>query len=148
MIWCGTSSVIEVGTSAWPGARSPVSVAQLDTNGGDLVEAVECSAAFWAEVAVSRQMFQEILSLIARLRAPPAPACWCSASAGPPPTFRSRPRRFGRPGSATPNSTPTNPTANFKRKPHHPAFGARSRINHDRNCNVSGCSPSTRLPRL
>ena len=27
-----------------------------------------------AEVAVSRQMFQEILSLIARLRAPPAPA--------------------------------------------------------------------------
>ena len=26
------------------------------------------------EVAVSRQMFQEILSLIARLRAPPAPA--------------------------------------------------------------------------
>src|SRR5512132_4229079 len=26
-----------------------------------------------AEVAVSRQMFQEILSLIARLRAPPAP---------------------------------------------------------------------------
>jgi len=27
-----------------------------------------------AEVAVPRQMFQEILSLIARLRAPPAPA--------------------------------------------------------------------------
>jgi hypothetical protein len=27
-----------------------------------------------ADVAVSRQMFQEILSLIARLRAPPAPA--------------------------------------------------------------------------
>jgi hypothetical protein len=27
-----------------------------------------------AEVAVSRQMFQEILSLIARLRPPPAPA--------------------------------------------------------------------------
>jgi len=27
-----------------------------------------------AEVAVSRQMFQEILRLIARLRAPPAPA--------------------------------------------------------------------------
>jgi hypothetical protein len=27
-----------------------------------------------AQVAVSRQMFQEILSLIARLRAPPAPA--------------------------------------------------------------------------
>jgi Transposase DDE domain group 1 len=27
-----------------------------------------------AEVAVSRQMFQEILMLIARLRAPPAPA--------------------------------------------------------------------------
>jgi hypothetical protein len=27
-----------------------------------------------AEVAVSRQMFQQILSLIARLRAPPAPA--------------------------------------------------------------------------
>ena len=27
-----------------------------------------------AEVAVSRQMFAEILSLIARLRAPPAPA--------------------------------------------------------------------------
>jgi hypothetical protein len=27
-----------------------------------------------AELAVSRQMFQEILSLIARLRAPPAPA--------------------------------------------------------------------------
>jgi len=27
-----------------------------------------------AEVAVSRQMFQEILSLIARMRAPPAPA--------------------------------------------------------------------------
>jgi hypothetical protein len=27
-----------------------------------------------AEVAVSRQMFQEILSLIARPRAPPAPA--------------------------------------------------------------------------
>jgi len=27
-----------------------------------------------AEVAVSRQMFKEILSLIARLRAPPAPA--------------------------------------------------------------------------
>ena len=27
-----------------------------------------------AEVAVSRQMFQDILSLIARLRAPPAPA--------------------------------------------------------------------------
>jgi len=27
-----------------------------------------------AEVAVSHQMFQEILSLIARLRAPPAPA--------------------------------------------------------------------------
>src|SRR5437588_4313958 len=30
-----------------------------------------------AEVAVSRQMFAEILSLIARLRAPPAAACWC-----------------------------------------------------------------------
>jgi len=28
----------------------------------------------WREVAVPRQMFQEILSLIARLRAPPAPA--------------------------------------------------------------------------
>jgi hypothetical protein len=27
-----------------------------------------------ADVAVSRQMFAEILSLIARLRAPPAPA--------------------------------------------------------------------------
>jgi hypothetical protein len=27
-----------------------------------------------AEVAVPRQMFQDILSLIARLRAPPAPA--------------------------------------------------------------------------
>jgi len=27
-----------------------------------------------AEVAVSRQMFRQILSLIARLRAPPAPA--------------------------------------------------------------------------
>jgi len=27
-----------------------------------------------AEVAVSRQMFADILSLIARLRAPPAPA--------------------------------------------------------------------------
>jgi hypothetical protein len=27
-----------------------------------------------AEVAVPRQMFKEILSLIARLRAPPAPA--------------------------------------------------------------------------
>jgi hypothetical protein len=27
-----------------------------------------------AEVSVPRQMFQEILSLIARLRAPPAPA--------------------------------------------------------------------------
>jgi hypothetical protein len=27
-----------------------------------------------AEVAVSRQMFQEVLSLIARLRSPPAPA--------------------------------------------------------------------------
>jgi hypothetical protein len=27
-----------------------------------------------AELAVPRQMFQEILSLIARLRAPPAPA--------------------------------------------------------------------------
>jgi hypothetical protein len=27
-----------------------------------------------SEVAVSRQMFNEILSLIARLRAPPAPA--------------------------------------------------------------------------
>ena len=27
-----------------------------------------------AEVAVSRQMFQEILTLIARLRTPPAPA--------------------------------------------------------------------------
>jgi hypothetical protein len=27
-----------------------------------------------AEIAVSRQMFAEILSLIARLRAPPAPA--------------------------------------------------------------------------
>src|SRR6185295_11675956 len=28
-----------------------------------------------AEVAVSRQMFADVLSLIARLRAPPAPAC-------------------------------------------------------------------------
>jgi hypothetical protein len=28
----------------------------------------------WAELAVSRQMFKEILMLIARLRAAPAPA--------------------------------------------------------------------------
>jgi hypothetical protein len=37
-----------------------------------------------AEVAVSRQMFNEILSLIARLRAPPAPALrrlWSDATA-------------------------------------------------------------------
>ena len=34
-----------------------------------------------AEVAVPRQMFAEILSLIARLRPPPAPACRRSRSA-------------------------------------------------------------------
>jgi len=42
--------------------------------GAKVVSHGRCISFQMAEVAVSRQMFQEILSLIARLRVPPAPA--------------------------------------------------------------------------
>jgi len=42
--------------------------------GAKVVSHGRCVTFELAEVAVSGQMFQEILSLIARLRAPPAPA--------------------------------------------------------------------------
>ena len=42
--------------------------------GAKVVSHGRCISFQMAEVAVSRQMFQEILSLIARLRAPPVPA--------------------------------------------------------------------------
>jgi hypothetical protein len=42
--------------------------------GAKVVSHGRCVTFQLAEVAVSRQMFADILSLIARLRAPPAPA--------------------------------------------------------------------------
>jgi hypothetical protein len=65
-------------TLAMPKAAEPWSLTSLREKlikiGAKVVSHGRYVAFQMAEVAVSRQMFQEILSLIARLRAPPAPA--------------------------------------------------------------------------
>ena len=62
-------------TLAMPKAAEPWSLTRLREKIGAKVVSHGRYVSFQlAEVAVSRQMFQEILSLIARLRAPPAPA--------------------------------------------------------------------------
>jgi hypothetical protein len=48
--------------------------ADLAGIGAKIVSHARCVTFQMAEVAVPRQIFHEILSLIARLRAPPAPA--------------------------------------------------------------------------
>jgi hypothetical protein len=64
-------------TWAMPKAVQPWSLTSLRENlikiGAKVVSRCRYVSSQMAEVAVSRQMFQEILSLIARLRAPPAP---------------------------------------------------------------------------
>jgi hypothetical protein len=65
-------------TLAMPKAAGPWSLASLREKlikiGAKVVSHGRYVIFQMAEVAVPRQMFQEILSLIARLRAPPAPA--------------------------------------------------------------------------
>jgi len=65
-------------TLAMPKAAEPWSLASLRDKlikiGAKVVSHGRYVTFQMAEVAVSHQMFQEILSLIARLRAPPAPA--------------------------------------------------------------------------
>ena len=65
-------------TLAMPKAAEPRSLTSLREKlikiGAKLVSHGRYVTFQMAEVAVSRQMFQEILSLIARLRTPPAPA--------------------------------------------------------------------------
>jgi hypothetical protein len=65
-------------TLAMPKAAEPWSLTSLREKlikiGAKVVSHGRYVTLQMAEVAVSRQMFQEILSLIARLRAPPAPA--------------------------------------------------------------------------
>ena len=65
-------------TLAMPKAAEPWSLASLRDKlikiGAKVVSRGRYVTFQMAEVAVSPQMFQEILSLIARLRAPPAPA--------------------------------------------------------------------------
>ena len=65
-------------TLAMPKAVEPWSLTSLREKlimiGAKVVSHGRYIAFQMAEVAVSRRMFQEILSLIARLRAPPVPA--------------------------------------------------------------------------
>jgi len=65
-------------TLALPKAAEPWSLTSLKTKlikiGAKVVSHGRYVTFQMAEVAVPRQMFQEILTLIARLRAPPAPA--------------------------------------------------------------------------
>jgi hypothetical protein len=67
-----------LGTLAMPKAAEPWSLTSLareaDKIGAKVVSHGHYVTFQMAEVAVPRQMFQEILSLIARLRAPPPPA--------------------------------------------------------------------------
>ena len=55
-------------------ARARARVSQVGEIGAKVVSHGRYVTFQMAEVAVPRKMFQEILSLIARLRAPPAPA--------------------------------------------------------------------------
>jgi hypothetical protein len=59
---------------AMPNAAGPWSLTSLREIGAKVVSHRRYVTFQLAEVAVSRQMFAEILSLISRLRAPPAPA--------------------------------------------------------------------------
>jgi hypothetical protein len=65
-------------TLAKPKAAEPWSLTSLREKlikiGAEVVSHGRCVTFQLAEVSVSRQMFREILSLIGRLRAPPAPA--------------------------------------------------------------------------
>jgi hypothetical protein len=67
-----------MGTLAMPKTAEPWSLTSLREKlikiGAKVVSHNRYVTFQMAEVAVSRQMFTEILSLIARLRAPPAPA--------------------------------------------------------------------------
>jgi hypothetical protein len=65
-------------TLAMPKTGEPWSLTSLREKlikiGARVVSPGRCVTFQLAEIAVSRQMFAEILSLIARLRVPPAPA--------------------------------------------------------------------------